>query len=175
MSGQLWLFPDIIQPHHNCSPITVKMLKGPVATSLGKGSKGEHWAQTQQKPAEGGDLGFWAGLQSSPAAWGEAGLPLTSVRKGHVLCLLHFAYFCTSQQQAKMGLDYKSLEKGFECFSHVITAELESGVMEKAYTERLLFPNFSFSAERQCQKSLTFMLQSLGKWIKKSTYANRSV
>lgn len=44
-----------------------------------------------------------------------------------------------------MSLNYESVEKGFECFSHIITTE--SGVMAKAYTERLPFPNFSLQKD----------------------------
>lgn len=82
-----------------------------------------------------------------------------------VWCTLHISA-PLRQQQANVSLNYESLEKRFECFSYLITAEIESGVMGKAYAERLPFSNFSFSAEKQCQKSLTFMLQSLVKCAK---------
>lgn len=64
-----------------------------------------------KKPAEAGGTHFWVSLKRSLAAWGEAGLHLTRARKGHILCLGHFAYFCKSLTSEPACISIMSLLK----------------------------------------------------------------
>lgn len=60
----------------------------------------------------------------------------------YVWCTLHISA-PLKQQQATVGLNYESLEKGFECFSHIKTAELEWCQGKRIFRETAI-SQFSF-------------------------------
>lgn len=111
-------------PCHHCNPARPKMLKGPVPTSLTMGSPGKQHRHSTN-------------LLKLVAHISELVYKALQLLGGRLACIsqeqekVMFCVWCTlhisappKQQQDTMSLSYESLENGFECFSHIITAEL---------------------------------------------------